>query len=193
MDEPVVEVNAPADDVGDAAVEAVAESPAAAVATAEGVASNPAAPEPVPAAADLAPRVAELESQLASVTSERDAALAQATTAQALVAPLQTELCQLQQRLANYELGAALAENNLPPQAGPLVKQLYVAAMAQCDWKRSVGDWLRESIADPESPAASLVLMRPQAVQSDPRNGAGPVNGSGSAPGLRAFPSFGSY
>lgn len=119
----------------------------------------------------LTAQAVTLTQELSAATSARDAAMGQANEAQARIKPLQDEMATMRTRLADYEVGAALANHGLPAQASALVRTLYASSgMYHC-----IQDWLGQYLQSPEG--AALVMLK-SAVQADPRVAAPAVGGS---------------
>lgn len=176
-----------ADPAAMASVEAAATTDATNSATtdAESPASSPDPSSEMRAKLDeLSATVDRLTQELSAAVSARDAAMGQASEAQAIVKPLQDELATLRARCADYEVGAALANHGLPPEASALVRSLYASSgMYYC-----IHDWLGTYLQSAEG--AALVMLK-SAVKADPRVSAPSVGGGNSTLATLRFGGYG--
>lgn len=159
-----VSIEVPATQEGAAAPMAEQAEPAPDVA----MTTTPAAP------ADLGTAGADAE-VLSATVAERDALVAERDGLIGRIASIQGELSAalarlgsydaemsaMREKLAAYELGAALADQALPNQAAALVARLYAdESRAGGSKTPGVRAWLAAAITDPNHPASALALMR---------------------------------
>lgn len=131
--------------------------------------STPAETEAAPAAPaiDHGALLAASEGALTAATAERDALVGRLASVQAELAGalsrlslVDAEMGQMLDKLARYELGAALADQGLPNQAAALVSSLYATARGGGVKTPGIRDWLAAAMTDPAHPASGLALMR---------------------------------
>lgn len=146
------------------------------------------AAEPVAPSADVE-KLAAVEAELESVRAAYIACEAEKSilvghlsdaqnklaVAEGALAPLQAELTAMSEKLAGYELGAALASERLPASAGALVTTLYKNAMLGARVRLPIGAWLSGFLASPEGSPLTMLRGTPPV---DPTSSGQPV-GSG--------------
>ena len=154
-------------------------------------------PEPADTAADgpaLAEPAAELSSvkaELVSVTAERDALVGQMASLTAEVerqklamSACDAECAMLREKLANYELGAALADQGLPTSMAALVSTLYHADRSSGTRVPGIREWLPTAMANSAHPASALMMLKGAAPRDPSVNPVVDVKNSS----LRPFP-----
>jgi len=180
--EPVVEVSVEVPvEMPDASMPEPALEPAVPAADAGAVPSD--------TTAELAGAMAELE----SVKAERDTLIGQLSALTVEVerqklamTACDAECASLREKLANYELGAALADQGLPTSLSSLVTTLYHADRSKNARVPGIREWLPAAMADASSPAFALSALKGSAPRDPSINP--PVDSTAS--GLRPFPLF---
>lgn len=119
---------------------------------------NPTPPPPVPPAPDMA-----------ALTQERDTLLSQVGALNTELAGVKEKLaaCEaqcvaLQDSLLNYEVGAALVESQLPPDAASLVLALYRADKVKDPYTPPIREWLPLVLVTKTHPASVLARLKEQ-------------------------------
>lgn len=116
---------------------------------------------------DTAAELSGAMSELVTVKAERDALVGQLSSLTAEVerqklamASCDTECIMLREKLANYELGAALADQGLPTSMAGLVSTLYHADRASGVKVPGIREWLPAVMASSTHPAFSLGMLK---------------------------------
>lgn len=140
---------------------------------------------------DTAAELSGAMSKLVTVKAERDALVGQLSSLtteverqKLVMAACETECAMLREKLADYELGAALADQGLPTSMAGLVATLYHADRSKNARVPGIREWLPAAMADASSPAFALSALKGAAPRDPSINP--PVDSTAS--GLRPFP-----
>ena len=155
-------------------------------------AQEPADVQAAPALNDgAAVELAGVKAELAAVLAERDTMVGQLSSLTAEVERLKAanascdaECVALREKLASYELGAALADQGLSTSLATLVSTLYHADRAKNARVPGIREWLPSAMADVAHAAYALSSLKNAAPRDPSANP--PIDKTMS--GLRPFP-----